>query len=90
MFIKHPPHLSSENIPERNWRSREATSETRDYCRQQQKAFNQPSQLNYHQQYLQNRTSKTLLCLINMEVKNNIITVTFIVEYQYPPKNMFS
>ena len=56
MFIGIQPHRSSENYPEQNWSSQEATSSTIYYRGQQLRSFNQPSQYNDRQQYHHNIT----------------------------------
>ena len=57
MFIDEQPRRSSGNNSERNWRSQEETSATKDYRGQQQRSCHQPLQYNYYQQYFQNRVS---------------------------------
>ena len=51
MLIERQSHLSSENDAEHSLRYREATSATRDYFGQQQRAYYQTLQYNECQQY---------------------------------------
>ena len=58
MCIERQPHRYFENNPEHNWSSKEATIKTKDFCRQQQRSFNQTSQFNDHQEYRQIRIAQ--------------------------------
>ena len=59
MFIERQSHWSPENNPERNWRSHEGTSATKDRRGKQQRSFRQTTRYIDPQKYYQNRKSPT-------------------------------
>ena len=60
MFIERQSHRSSVNNPEPSWHYLEESSDTNDYCGQQQRFHYQPAHYTELQQYCHDRTTEKI------------------------------